>query len=286
MKIETYNNYSEEKKGLVNVCKLIRSRFEQMDLFFVVIYDLFPEILDEYLDRFTIRLRSEIKNRNLEYGEVLDILDFSRYRIISSSKKLTKTMLEYIAQKLNISELWDIEMRVKYYDQMASRIGLHYNRTKSFTDILGTEEGISHYKTVIIEFVRRHYSIDSYPDESTLDNHRKNMINSLSNQGLANFTVGIIDDFRNIYRIDKCMEHEILKQYNDPDVAYYSQCYIADIPQFNENRVIHVKRNQTLNHADFCDEMYWNNNQVKDAQQPDLELVKSMTMDDGKQNMG
>ena len=88
MKIETYNSYSEEKMGLVNVCKLFRSRFEQMDLFFVVVNDLFPQIMDEYLEGFILRLRNEIKNKNIEYEEILDILDFSRFKIISGNKKL------------------------------------------------------------------------------------------------------------------------------------------------------------------------------------------------------
>ena len=155
-------------------------------------------------------------------------------------------------------------------------MGLNYNRTKTFTDIFGTDEGVSYYKIVILEFVSRHYSSDSYPDKTNLDNHRKYMINSLSNQGLADFTCGIIDDYQNIYRIDRCMEHEVLKKYKDPDIAYLSQCYIADIPEFNEDKVIHVRRTQTLNHAAFCDELYWNKNQVKDAKQPDLDMVGSM----------
>ena len=73
-----------------------------MDLFFLVINDLYPQFMPEYLDRFVIRLRDEIKNKNFEYEEILDVIDFSRFKIISSSKKLTKTLLEYIADKLDV----------------------------------------------------------------------------------------------------------------------------------------------------------------------------------------
>ena len=276
MKIESYQNYSEEKKGLFNICKLIISRFEQMDLFFLVINDLYPQFMHEYLDRFVIRLRDEIKNKNFEYEEILDVIDFSRFKIISSSKKLTKTLLEYIADKLDVTELRNGEIEIRYFLQMGSRIGLNYNRTKTFTDLFGNEEGVAYYKEVIHEFVRRHYSSDSYSKETNLDNHRKNMINSLSNQGLSNFTVEVIDDYQNIYKINKCMEHEIMKLYEDPDIAYLSHCYIADIPEFNENRVIHVKRTQTLNHSSFCDEHYWNDNKIPIAKQSDLDVVGSM----------
>lgn len=70
--------------------------------------------------------------------------------------------------------------------------------------------------------------------------------------------------------------HEVLKDFNDPDIAYLCSCYLRDSPSNNEGYIVHMRKTQTLHHAKFCDEFYWNNYVHPDAEQPSLEFVENM----------
>jgi len=67
-----------------------------------------------------------------------------------------------------------------------------------------------------------------------------------------------------------------VKDFDDPDIAYLATCYIGDNPEWNKDKIIHMRRTQTLHHAKFCDEMYWNNYVHPDAEQPTLEFIEDI----------
>ena len=117
------------------------------------------------------------------------------------------------------------------------------------------------------------------PKKVTILDLNKRYIESWCKSGLVDFTSCIIDDYKVVYRFDKCLTPEALKDYKDPDIAYLSSCYLVDIPEFNESKIIHLRRTQTLHHADFCDEFYWNNYVYPDEEQPSLEFVETMGKD-------
>ncbi|NPE08965.1 MAG: hypothetical protein GNW80_11845 [Asgard group archaeon] len=69
---------------------------------------------------------------------------------------------------------------------------------------------------------------------------------------------------------------EALKHHNDPDIAYIASCYIGDIAEWNEGEYIHLRRTQTLHHAVFCDELYWDTRVHDNPVQPSLEFTKNI----------
>jgi len=84
--------------------------------------------------------------------------------------------------------------------------------------------------------------------------------------GLADFVVAAFDDDKILYRFDRCLTPEALKDFGDPDFAYLCSCYIGDAEGFNAGKTIHLRRTQTLHHGDFCDELYWDSHVHADGE--------------------
>jgi hypothetical protein len=79
-----------------------------------------------------------------------------------------------------------------------------------------------------------------------------------------------------LFRFDRCLTHEALRDLNDPDIAYLASCYIGDAEEFNPGRTRYVRRTQTLHHGDFCDELYWDVDFHTDPEQPSLEFTRML----------
>ena len=163
------------------------------------------------------------------------------------------------------------------------KVGRHlsYYRVKAIEDLLGKEECTKLYKQIVeylIKETKEQESRDQPADPLTLTrtNSRNFILNHYKKFGVANFTLGIYDEYKEIYRFDKCIVHEVLKEFDDPDIAYLSSCYLRDSPSSNEGYTIRMRKTQTLHHNDFCDELYWNNHVHPDAEQPSLEFTKNM----------
>jgi hypothetical protein len=92
--------------------------------------------------------------------------------------------------------------------------------------------------------------------------------------GLGNFTRVIFDNHKILYKFDKCMTPEVLKELNDPEFAYLCSCYVGDAPDFNFGNQF-LRRTQTLHHGSFCDELYWDPRVHDDPEQPPLEFTKN-----------
>ncbi|MHA1954296.1 MAG: hypothetical protein ACW96U_10160, partial [Candidatus Heimdallarchaeaceae archaeon] len=173
------------------------------------------------------------------------------------------------------------EIEVPYFDLRKAGERISYYLVRTLVDTYGKEEGTEIYKQIAPELIKEYRSkVQSEkpedPKSVTILDSNKRSIESWCKVGLADFASCIIDDYKVVYRFDSCLTPEALKDFNDPDIAYLSSCYLADIPEFNEGRIIHLRRTQTLHHAKFCDEFYWNNDVYPDAEQPDLEYTEKM----------
>ncbi|MHA2236351.1 MAG: hypothetical protein ACXABH_13545, partial [Candidatus Thorarchaeota archaeon] len=95
--------------------------------------------------------------------------------------------------------------------------------------------------------------------------------------GLGEFTRVFLDEHKVLYRFDKCITPEVLKDLNDPEFAYLCSCYIGDAPDFNfSKRPQFLRRTQTLHHGEFCDELYWDPRVHDDPVQPSLDFTKNL----------
>jgi hypothetical protein len=147
-----------------------------------------------------------------------------------------------------------------------------YHRVKALAELL--EDGVEVYKEMV--------SRKLIDDREKLDDMRTPLetmpsaIKSWTEIGLGDFTVAVLDDHRILYRFDSCLVPEALKDFNDPDIAYLCSCYTGDSPEWNIGRRRYMRRTQTLHHAPFCDEFYWDVEAYPDPEQPKIEFTKKL----------
>lgn len=198
--------------------------------------------------------------------------------------QLNKTIIKFVIQTLRIPEDYkneEEEIELLYFNAFKANGQLTYFRVKSLIEVLGKNEGESIYKKIVPELIKdmnKGSSIDKdkNPREITLTKQNDDAIKHWCKIGLVNFTEARFDEYKTLYRFDKCVVPEILHEFNDPDIAYLSSCYIGDAESFNEGKIIHMRRSQTLHHGTFCDEFYWNNIVYKDEKQPSLEITRNL----------
>ena len=288
MKITTHNFYNKKSRQEVDLNEFIKKCFGKTDSVIKYFKKLKPNKLDEYLSMLQDRLKGELKG--FQYN--ISIFDFDliekNLTLLHNYPDLEEAIINFICGILELPEDFDNQeekYELLYFNIMKVGRHLSYYRVKAIEDLLGKEECTKLYKQIVeylIKETKEQESRDQPADPLTLTrtNSRNFILKNYKRLGVGNFTLGIYDDFKEIYRFDKCITHEVLKEFNDPDIAYLSSCYRRDSPSNNECHIIHMRKTQTLHHAKFCDEFYWNNYVYPDAEQPDLKFVENMGKDE------
>jgi hypothetical protein len=153
---------------------------------------------------------------------------------------------------------------------------LSYYRVKAFADVFGKEKGIQLYKQILAKISLEIRNKSKEEETVTVVSKNKDQLKAWKEFGLANFTFTFIDKDQIIYRFDKCIVHEALKDLNDPDIAYIASCYGADIEEFNHGRIVCLRRAKTLHHWDYCDELYWDKRVHPNPEHPSLEFIEKI----------
>lgn len=284
MKVQTYNCYNESAEGLISPIKSIKTAFNKTNIFLTTLSKLHPSLLANYAQHLEKRINQYINNSSCDLS-VYDISSLSKdYPTINQFPELLKTILNYVIHTLALPGNYngeDKEISLLYFNSVKIIDQLSYFRVKSLIELLGMDEGASLYKKIVVNFVkdmRKGFSDDLSldPKELSVVERNQNAVNHWCKVGLANFTVGVFDDYKVICRFDKCMIPEILNEFNDSEVAYLASCFLGDSETFNDNQIIHMRRTQTLHHGEFCDEFYWNNIIHRDAEQPSLNFTAGL----------
>ncbi|MFX0115935.1 MAG: hypothetical protein ACFFB3_15395 [Candidatus Hodarchaeota archaeon] len=243
--------------------------------------ELKAEIMNEYLSSFKERLHRVVGKYQIDYNS-LNIDDVVQdLTHIHEDSLLQALIIGFICKNLEISSFPDQnETEFLYYNQNKASYRLSYHRIKALEELLGKEEATQLYKDVVthlvLEMKEKSKELPRDPREVTRNESRERYIEWSRKKGLGDFTIGIFDEYKEIYRFDRCVVHEVLKDFNDPDIAYLSSCYIHENPEWNKGEIIHLRRTQTLHHSEFCDELYWNNAIHPNAEQPSLEFTKNL----------
>ncbi len=289
MKIESYKCFSLEKKGNSEPENFIMNRLERVDSvikFFKLIKpaelqiyisglkDKFLEIVGNYTFA-TEAFNWEVLRQNLE--------------LLTSFPELEKLVFFYQCKTIKLPDIYTAdqgEIELSYFDRIKAHERTSYYLVRTLADIYGKEEGTAIYKQIVpylVEEMKSRDKSDKPEDPKSVDIlvSNKRSIESWCKSGLADFAFCIFDDHKVIYRFDSCLTPEALKEFNDPDIAYLSSCYIGDVPEWNKGSIIHLRRTQTLHHAPFCDELYWNNYVHPETEQPSLEFIENIGKDLG-----
>ena len=287
MKIENYKCFSTIKKTKYIPEKLIKGRLNRVDEFLKFFKEIKPEDFNLYVTNLANKFGEVVGN----YEFNLDAFDWELFRqdlkLLRNFPELEKLIFLFACKTLELPENYvneQGEIESPYFDQRKTGERISYYMVRTLADTYGKEEGTEIYKQIVPKLIKEWKSkmTSEQPEDPksvTIIDSNKRSINAWCESGLADFTSCRIDDYKVVYRFDSCLTPEALKDFNDPDIAYLCTCYLADVPEFNEGRTIHLRRTQTLHHAPFCDEFYWNNYVHPDAEQPSLDFVEKMGKD-------
>jgi len=286
MKIESYEFYNVEAKTNVSLNEYMKSNYEQTDLVIKYFNQLKPEKLDNYLQAYEKRLSDDIKEFKTKLFDIESINP--NLTILNKYPELLKVISNFIYKLLELPEdlsTAEEKIKIRYFNVRKASCRLSYYRVKAIEDVFGKEEATKIYKEIVGHLIKEEKErnppeIPKNPRKLTRIDSRERILKRYRELGIGDFTLVIYDDFKEFYKFDRCVVHEVLKDLNDPDIAYLSSCYNRDHPSSNEGHTIIMRKTQTLHHSDFCDELYWNNVVHPDTEQPSLEFAKKLGKED------
>ncbi|MFX1253296.1 MAG: L-2-amino-thiazoline-4-carboxylic acid hydrolase [Promethearchaeota archaeon] len=279
MEIKTYNCYNGDIKIEINPKELIEKIFDRTELILKYLDEFKPNLTKDYLTALKKRL-SDALNDFTANSDLFDLKTIGKnLEYLNKFQDLQELIIQfawkYLALPTNyVPKLENVE--VTSLNRAKADERLSYYQVKAFVDILGKDEGVQLYTRILSRVVREMTSKrKSNPDPSILKN-REGAIKWWCKEGIADFTVAFDDDYKTLFRFDRCVTHEALKDLNDPDIAYICSCYIGDIEEYNVGKVIHLRRTQTLHHGDFCDELWWDTRVHDNPKLPALEFTRKL----------
>jgi hypothetical protein len=281
LKVESYKCFNIKAKGKINLIEFIKTEITKVNSIFNHLSKLKPEIMNEYLSSFKERMNEVVGNYQI---------DFTSFNIdktlthINEDSDLQTVIIHFICNNLELTNFpTQNETEIFYYNQSKASYRLSYHRVKTLEDLLGKEEAILLYQDVVTHSIleKKKKSKEELPNDArevsqTRNESRKKYIEMSCKRGIGDFTLAIFDDYKEIYRFDRCVAHEVLKDFNDPDIAFLSSCYRHENPEWNKGEIIHIKRTQTLHHGKFCDELYFNNEIHPKTKPPSLEFTEKL----------
>jgi hypothetical protein len=288
MKIETCKFYNSDAKRKITLNEYIKNNLKQTDSVIKNFNKLKQDKLAKFLQAFEKRLRSIVSDFNFDIN-LLDIQSINQeLSILNNYPELVKVIINFICKLLELPDdlnSTDEEISLRFFNIRKASLHLSYYRVKAIVDVFGKEEATKLYKNIvkyllIEEKERNPPEIPEDPKKLTRLGSRERIMKQYKEFGVGDFTIVIFDDYKEFYKFDRCITHEVLKEFNDPDIAYLCSCYNRDHPTSNEGHTIIMRKTQTLHHADFCDELYWNNAVHPDTPQPPLKLAEKL----GKEN--
>ncbi|NHK32607.1 MAG: hypothetical protein FK730_14735 [Asgard group archaeon] len=279
MEEKYYKCYNAESVVEFNPVERMKNHVKRTDSIITHLKEIRKEILTNYIEAFCKRLMNEVNDYNVDSNTMITEIK-NELKYLKTNEKLTKLVIRFMAKKMDItdgSKIESKEAKFKILNWTKAFEGLSYFRVKSFTDILGKEKGIELYTELLRLYVKELNENKKINEKHTVKSRNDGAVKYWCKEGIADFTFTFIDDNQVLYRFDKCVTHEALKDYNDPDVAYIASCYMGDIKEWNEGDIIHLSRTQTLHHGDFCDELYYDTRlHKKPPKQPTLEFTRSI----------
>ncbi|MGY5877150.1 MAG: hypothetical protein RTU30_15470 [Candidatus Thorarchaeota archaeon] len=293
MKVEVYDAYNPDAIEKINPSEYLFESLKKVDSILKFLSEIQPEISPQYIPALKKRLTIFVDDFPLKVFPLgKDVID--RLAFLKEYPELRTLIMQFTCLYLKITEderLQLDEVEVTSYDYMMALRRLPYHTLKAFTDILGEEETKTLWDSILNKQYEEHRAMAKRFKEEmkkegkngpTPDEQRTHQIKGWCDFGIGDFTMGLFDEHKYLYRFDSCLTHEVMKDLNDPDWAYLSSCYVTDHPGFNTVSSRCLRRTQTLHHADFCDELYWYPDVHTDPEQPSLEFTRKLGNSEAK----
>ena len=295
MKVETYQVFNPDTIVELDLGESIQQALALTDRIIGYVADIRPETVTEYISALKKRLAQAVQDFDIN-AALFGLDEMSQdLEYLKEHPDLQNLTLRFVGKQLDLPRDFQPgteSIQVSSLNRVKSAQRLSYHRTKACADALGDEQGIQLWKAVIAQLLEdnrleaekaqqeRLEQGQEEPAEPTVAESRERAIKDWTEIGFADFTVAVLDENMTLYRFDRCLVPEALKDFKDPDFAYLCSCYIGDAEGFNAVRTIHLRRTQTLHHGDFCDELYWDSRvYTEPPKQPSVEFTQSLDKD-------
>ena len=279
MEIKSYKCYNEQNELENDPKVLIKIQYERMNSVIKYLAELKPEFVEKYIQHLKSRLKKAIESIEKREG-MYDFPDLEeKFDFLDNYQELMKLTKEFTLKHLNPIRTKEEDSSVHLvlgFNRAMAFERISYHRVKTFAELLGKKEGIELYTKILTKIVDDLKQKNPQKEDITIAKSREKSIDAWCKIGLCDFTYCVLDEHKTIYRFDSCFTHEVLKDFNDPDIAYYASCFQGDLPTRNDGLIIRMRRTQTLHHGDFCDELYWDSRIHKDPEQPSLEFTRKL----------
>ncbi|MFW9924511.1 MAG: hypothetical protein ACFFDW_14605 [Candidatus Thorarchaeota archaeon] len=278
MEIKSYICYNPKSEIEVDFNKWLQSQYNAMNLVIKYITEFKPDFVEKYIEYLSNKLEDAINSieRKDGYYDFPVEMKFDFLEKYPKLMDLTATFILVHVNPLKISQKNPEKYLMYSLDFVKAFERISYLRVKTFIELLDKDEGLKLYTKILTRIVEDDNKINPQKDDVSITKNRELSIKQWCRIGLGDFTYCILDEHIDLYRFDKCLTHEALKDFNDPDVAYWASCYRGDIPTFNNDKIIQMRRTQTLHHGDFCDEMYWDSRIHNNPKQPSLDFTRKL----------
>jgi len=289
MKVEVCNNCNPDVIETHMLGARLGEAFSKTNQILGYIDEIRPSVREKIVEALVNRLIEVIGQYSI-HSAMLTPMMFEELLILKEYPELQQAGYQFTCNLLELPKdrrPADEEVKITSLNNRKASLRLSYYSVKSIIDVLGSEEGTELWRDVVSLTHRDNRSTVEKALEKmesdgktppTVQQMTQGMMKGWDNVGLANYVYTKLDDHKVLFRFDRCLVHDALKDLNDPCVSYLCYCYIHDHSSFNFSR-IHMRRTQTLHHGTFCDELYWDSEVQSNPEQPSLKFTKSLGKD-------
>ncbi len=280
MQVKNFKAFNPEVKVQIDPSKKVKQEFRLTDLVLCYLNTNQSTVVKKYVKALKKRLVKDIKDFHIE-STFFDLNSMRKdLPVLGDYPELQDLLVQFTCKNLEIStknQARSCETEILSINRVKAQEVLSYYRIKALVDILGKEQAIPIWKEIVAFRIisAREKRQTNIRNPSMMENFEQ-AVGIWTKIGMADFTGAIFDENKYLFRFDSCFTHEVLKGFNDPDIAYLATCYVGDAEEFNKGKTMKLRRTQTLHHGDFCDELYWNSNVHKDVEQPSLEFTREL----------
>jgi len=259
MKVEVCNKWNPDvaEKQMLGV--RLGEAFSKTNQILEYIDEIQPSVREKVVEGLLNRLTEAIGEYSI-HSAMLTSMMFEELMILKEYPELQQAVYQFTCSILELPKdrrPADEEVEITSLNNRKARLRLSYYTVKSMIDILGSEEGTELWRDVIslthrdnkatVEKALQKMESEGKSPPTVLQ-MTQGMMKGWDDVGLANYVYTKLDDHKVLYRFDRCLVHDALKDLNDPWIAYLSYCYTHDHSSFNFSR-IHMRRTQTLHHG-------------------------------------
>ncbi len=254
------------------VTSFISRPLVDLNLFIGFLKSKKPECIDDLTQDLIKRLKSLTLDSESTFDFEYESQHLSKYPELEEiTKQVTLGMLNYTKYE---NDLQGESLKILSEDYIKSYVPTNNRTITALVEVIGRDAALTLYK----EYVDYRTDIMKKPTTSkyeSLEQFYKLMI-SEGGSGPQGGVGAILEGGMVVFRVDRCMWHELQKEYGDMEIAYVTAChydfYAATL--WNEN--FELTRTKTCMQGGYCDFCWHDKRYDKEMKHPPDEFWKNL----------